>query len=73
MVNTAVANLIENANTRQIYSILESGASEGMQTRDQSLAGLVGKRLVDMAKARAHCRDTATFDKLLQMSLMRGA
>ena len=37
----AVRNLIREAKTHQIYSVLQTGASHGMQTMDASLAQLV--------------------------------
>lgn len=67
MVTLAVANLIETGNSRQIYSAMESGHSEGMQTRDQSLANLVIKRRVTNTVARSICNDKDVFGKLLQI------
>jgi len=37
IVNAAVANLIESSKTKQIYSVMESGARQGMQTVDQAV------------------------------------
>ena len=73
MVTLAVANLIDGAKTRQIYSSMESGAGEGMQTRDQSLAQLVARRQISREVARQFCNDPVAFDKLLQISVLRGA
>ncbi len=52
----AVRNLIREAKSHQIYSVLQTGASHGMQTMDASLAQLVraGKITRQIAEARAH-------------------
>jgi twitching motility protein PilT len=51
----AVRNLIREGKTHQIYSVLQTGASVGMQTMDTSLAGLVreGKVTQKLAEARS--------------------
>jgi twitching motility protein PilT len=52
----AVRNLIREAKTHQIYSVLQTGAVHGMQTMDASLAQLVraGKITAQLAESRAH-------------------
>src|SRR5437868_5714255 len=52
----AVRNLIRESKTHQIYSVLQTGASHGMQTMDAALAQLVraGKITRQVAEARAH-------------------
>jgi twitching motility protein PilT len=52
----AVRNLIREAKTHQIYSVLQTGGQHGMQTMDASLAMLVrsGKVTKQMAESRAH-------------------
>src|SRR5579884_1924324 len=52
----AVRNLIREGKTHQIYSVLQTGASQGMQTMDASLAQLVraGKITRQIAESRAH-------------------
>jgi twitching motility protein PilT len=52
----AVRNLIREAKTHQIYSVLQTGASHGMQTMDAALAQLVraGKITRQLAESRAH-------------------
>jgi twitching motility protein PilT len=52
----AVRNLIREAKTHQIYSAMQAGGRYGMQTMDQSLAGLVqkGKTSYQTATERAH-------------------
>jgi twitching motility protein PilT len=52
----AVRNLIREAKTHQIYSVLQTGASHGMQTMDSALAQLVRANKVNrqLAESRAH-------------------
>jgi twitching motility protein PilT len=51
----AVRNLIREGKTHQIYSVLQTGSSVGMQTMDTSLAGLVraGKITQKLAEQRS--------------------
>ena len=52
----AVRNLIREGKSHQIYSVLQTGGSHGMQTMDASLAGLVRAQKItkQLAEARAH-------------------
>jgi twitching motility protein PilT len=52
----AVRNLIRESKTHQIYSVLQTGASHGMQTMDAALAQLVraGKVNRQLAETRSH-------------------
>ena len=52
--NTAVANLIREGKTHQVYSVLETGHKEGMQTMDRSLKALYSKGLISRDEALAH-------------------
>jgi twitching motility protein PilT len=56
MPTPAVRNLIREHKSHQIYSVLQTGASYGMQTMDASLAELVraGKITSKLADSRAH-------------------
>jgi twitching motility protein PilT len=53
--NPAVRNLIREGKTHQIYSVLQTGSAQGMQTMDASLATLVrqGKITQKMAESRS--------------------
>jgi twitching motility protein PilT len=55
----AVRNLIREGKTHQIYSSMQAGGKYGMQTMDQSLAGLVKSGVVTMETAleRSHHED----------------
>jgi twitching motility protein PilT len=51
----AVRNLIREGKTHQIYSVLQTGATHGMQTMDASLADLVRRQRItrELAEARS--------------------
>lgn len=57
-VNIAVANLIRTGKTQQILSLIESDSRYGMQTLEQSLAGLVIDGLLDRDLAFRQARDS---------------
>ena len=57
LANSAVANLIAQGNTKQVYSVLETGAAEGMHTLDASLARLFRQRLIDETTVRSLARN----------------
>src|SRR5213592_2968213 len=52
----AVRNLIREGKTHQVYSVIQTGGSHGMQTMDASLASLVraNKITKQLAESRAH-------------------
>jgi twitching motility protein PilT len=68
----AVRNLIREAKSHQIYSVLQTGGSHGMQTMDASLAGLVraGKLTRQLAETRAH--SVEEFRRLVGAAAMNG-
>ncbi|MFN8554037.1 MAG: type IV pilus twitching motility protein PilT [Candidatus Obscuribacterales bacterium] len=54
LVNTpAIANLIRESKTPQIYSTMQMGGALGMQTLEASLAGLVKNGLISLSEAMA--------------------
>jgi twitching motility protein PilT len=55
----AVRNLIREGKTHQIYSVLQTGSSVGMQTMDASLSTLVrqGKISQKLAESRSSTPD----------------
>lgn len=53
MVGTpAIRNLIREAKVAQMYSAIQTGGSQGMQTMDQCLQNLLGKGLISREVAR---------------------
>ncbi|MCA9773619.1 MAG: hypothetical protein KC466_14480, partial [Myxococcales bacterium] len=71
-VTTAVSHLIRVGKPQQIYSSIETGATLGMQTFEQSLASLVKQGLVEEDDARRMSRDSKLFEDHLRAQ-KRGA
>jgi twitching motility protein PilT len=61
-----VRNLIREGKTHQIYSLIQTGASHGMQTMDTSLAQLVRQQRITMAVAEACSSQPGELRKLVQ-------
>jgi twitching motility protein PilT len=57
MCTPAIRNLIRSSKTHQIYSLMQTGATHGMQTMDQGLAKLVKEGRVTEAVAFDRCRN----------------
>lgn len=68
MVNSAVANLIDKGRSRQIYGTMQTGAQDGMQTLEQSLAALVLDGCIQPATA-----ERATSNRGILSDLLNGA
>ena len=57
MVGTAgIRNLIRESKVAQMYSMIQTGSSAGMQTLDQSLTELVRKKKISLDEARVLAR-----------------
>ena len=54
---TAVANLIREGKTHQVYSIMETNTKEGMVTMDRSIKDLYMEGIISYDDAIAHVRD----------------
>ena len=53
MIGTpAIRNLIREDKVAQMYSAIQTGQGNGMQTLDQNLKELVNRGVVDLAEAR---------------------
>lgn len=63
---SSIRNLIREAKTFQIASMIQTGAKQGMMTLDQYLAQLVKKGLVTRTDARQQCSNAREFDALLE-------
>jgi len=57
----AIRNLIREGKVAQMYSSLQTGQSQGMQTLDQSLADLLKRQLITPAEARNKAKTPAQF------------
>jgi twitching motility protein PilT len=63
---TAVKNLIKEAKTEQIISVLQSSSAENMQTMDMALAKLVIAGICNLDIVMPHVFDKKSFPQLLQ-------
>jgi twitching motility protein PilT len=72
MVTQAVASLIRQNKPRQIYSMMEAGAQQGMVTLETALARLVRDGLIDEGRARLMARDETQFERLLKLMAAGG-
>jgi twitching motility protein PilT len=66
MINTpAIANLIREGKTAQIYSQIQTGAKEGMFTLERSLANLVQEEAISQAEAILKTTRPEELDRLM--------
>lgn len=64
-INTGIANLIRQAKDEMIYSSVETGLKEGMQTMEQSLIRLVHEGKISVETALGAARRPDLLDKRL--------
>ena len=65
MITSAIRNLIREGKTFQMQSLLQTGASSGMLTMENSLKGLVDKRWISADDALESCFDPKEMARLL--------
>ena len=65
VANSAIRNLIRENKAHQMTSMIQTGASDGMQTMDQALRDLVQQSLVTYELAMQRAQNPAELDKLL--------
>lgn len=66
IANGAVRNLIREAKTHQLDSVIQTGSVDGMVLMENSLVGMVERGLVSMEKAREFAFRPEEFDRLVQ-------
>jgi twitching motility protein PilT len=66
IVNSAVRNLIREGKTHQIYSVMETGADQGMLTMDKALANLCRRGLVSHDEASSRAMDVDNFNRWMR-------
>jgi twitching motility protein PilT len=71
-INSALANLIRTGDTRQAYSIIQSGADDGMLLLEQSLALLAAAQLITPQEALCWARDASVFESRYKTLTQRG-
>ena len=63
----AVANLVASGKSAQLYSTLELGAAQGMQTLEQDLARLLHAGTIQRSTAELLARDSKTLDERVRL------
>jgi twitching motility protein PilT len=63
LINAAVRNLIREAKTHQIYSTMDTGAEQGMQTMDKALASLAKRGIASYEEAALRAMDADNFNR----------
>jgi twitching motility protein PilT len=66
IITPAIANLIRDAKTFQIPSMMQVGKAAGMVTLNDALMDLVAKKLVAPEEAYAKAVDKASFEASLK-------
>jgi twitching motility protein PilT len=65
----AVRNLIRKAQTHELFSVLQIGSKQGMQTMDDSLQNLYTKGIISYDTAISYLKNPASLEKLLKARL----
>jgi twitching motility protein PilT len=66
IATSAIRNLVREAKTHQMYSLMETSAQQGMQTMDRSLAELVCTGQVSRSEAAVRAIDLDNFNRLVR-------
>jgi twitching motility protein PilT len=66
MTNAAVRNIIREGKAHQLDAVIQTGADQGMQTMDRTLAGLVQAGTVTYDNAREYAVDLVEFERLMR-------
>ncbi|WP_304524096.1 type IV pilus twitching motility protein PilT [Demequina maris] len=69
----AIRNLIREGKTHQIYSMLQAGSKQGMQTMDQHLAALVKQGRISYDTGAEMCHHLEDFNRLCGRGSLAGA
>ena len=66
IANPAVRNIIREGKSHQLDAVIQTGADQGMQTIDRTLANLVQSGTVTFDEARSYAVDLAEFERLMR-------
>ena len=66
IANSAVRSIIREGKTHQLDTTIQTGANEGMQTMDRTLAKLVQQGTVTYDDARDYAVDMREFERLVK-------
>jgi len=58
---SAIRNLIREGKVAQMYSTIQTGSGQGMQTLDQNLADMVRRGTISAAEARGKAKTPENF------------
>lgn len=67
MSTPPVRNMIREGKEHQLYSVIQTGQAQGMQTMDSALAKLLKEGKISREEALEHCIDRVEFERLTQM------
>jgi twitching motility protein PilT len=62
--NQAIANIVRTGKLHQVYSKIETGQNEGMNTLEQHLIDLVERGVISKEEAISHANDPAIVARL---------
>ncbi|NLA42982.1 type IV pilus twitching motility protein PilT [Candidatus Saccharibacteria bacterium] len=66
VANSAVRNIIREGKSHQLDAVIQTGADQGMQTMDRTLAGLVQTGTITYDEARNYAVDLGEFDRIIR-------
>jgi twitching motility protein PilT len=66
VANPAVRNIIREGKSHQLDAVIQTGADQGMQTMDRTLATLVQQGTVTFDEARNYAVDLTEFERLMR-------
>lgn len=66
IADPAVRNIIREGKSHQLDAVIQTGADQGMQTMDRTLAGLVQNGMVTYDNARSFAVDLTEFERLMR-------
>ena len=66
IANSAVRNIIREGKSHQLDAVIQTGADQGMQTMDRTLANLVQAGTITFEEARTYAVDLGEFERLIR-------
>ena len=66
VANSAVRNIIREGKSHQLDAVIQTGADQGMQTMDRTLAGFVQAGTVTYDEARNYAVDLGEFERIIR-------
>jgi twitching motility protein PilT len=66
VANSAVRNIIREGKSHQLDAVIQTGAEQGMQTMDRTLASLVQAGTITYDEARNYAVDLSEFERIVR-------